>query len=392
MIHQNLAFGNLITQNQLERLAKKQKILLKSPQLKNDKKMKPKRLFRSISFKTELYALLLSTSKNKPTKSSMFLKPPIDKNFLKRLPSKLNPYEALVKSEKSIASTQRRSSAPYIKIIRRWSYHEIQSEKQRRLNNKVHKTTIKYHYITAEKAKKKKLNRLRMQYKFISRLQKNKIKKLRSKTLPLAPFIRMRHTRAKTIAEEQHQGPILNLEEQLKRKIDILIMLRKGAMRRHTCFQMPKKSVLVSKEKLINYQKQLSQYLVKTQQETESYVEFSPALDQIRAYQRRVNFTDRKQSLKIAQPKKKSFISGMLKKKSHSIITSYITNKAVTLNSEQQSLMLKPLNQLIKKKTHLVHDKIVNNQSWSDKTLMKRRPNLLIKLQPYLSKQEIVKC
>ena len=67
--------------------------------------MKPRRLFRSISFKTELYALLLSTPKNKPTKSSMFLKPPIDKNFLKRLPSKLNPYEALVKSEKSIAST-----------------------------------------------------------------------------------------------------------------------------------------------------------------------------------------------------------------------------------------------------------------------------------------------
>ncbi|CAK74787.1 unnamed protein product (macronuclear) [Paramecium tetraurelia] len=388
MIHQNLAFGNLITSNQLERLVKQQKILLKSPQEKNEKKIKPKKLFRSTSFKTEQHALLLSTPKNRSTKSPMLLKPPIEKNALKRLPSKPNPFDTLGKSEKSITSTQRRSSAPFMKIARRWSYYETMSEKQRRLNNKAPKTTIKQHYITAEKAKKKKLNRLRWQYKFISRLQKNKLKKLRSKTLPLAPFIRMRHTRAKTVAEEQHQGPILNLEESLKRKIDILVMQRKSAMRRHTCFQMPKKSVLVSKEKLINYQKQISEYLVKSQQES---VEFSPALDQIRAYQKRVNFTDRKQSLKIIQQKKKSFVSEMIKKQSHSIITSYISNKAVTLNSEHQSLSYTPLNQLIQKKSHTIHEKIVNNQSWSDKTLIKRRPNLLIKLQPYLSKQVVVK-
>ncbi|CAD8164575.1 unnamed protein product [Paramecium pentaurelia] len=391
MIHQNLAFGNLITSNQLERLVKQQKILLKSPQEKNDKKIKSKRLFRSTSFKTEQHALLLLTPKNRSTKSPMLLKPPIEKNALKRLPSKPNPYDALGKSEKSFTSTQRRSSAPLLKITRRWSYHETLTEKQRRLNNKAPKTTIKYHYITAEKTKKKKLNRLRWQYKFISRLQKNKIKKLRSKTLPLAPFIRMRHTRAKTVAEEQHHGPILNLEESLIRKIDILVMQRKSAMRRHTCFQIPKKSVLVSKEKLINYQKQISEYLVKTQQEPENQVEFSPALDQIRAYQKRVNFSDRKQSLKISHPKKKSFVSEMIKKQSHSIITSYISNKAVTLNSEHQSISYTPLNQLIQKKTHTIHEKIVNNQSWSDKTLIKRRPNLLIKLQPYLSKQVVVK-
>ncbi|CAD8087962.1 unnamed protein product [Paramecium sonneborni] len=201
----------------------------------------------------------------------------------------------------------------------------------------------------------------------------------------------MTHTRAKTMPDEQHHGPILNLDDSLKRKIALLIMLRKSARRRNTCFQIPKKSVLVSKEKLINYQKQISEYIVKTQQEPENQVEFSPALDQIRAYQRRVNFTDRKQSLKINQKKKKSLVSDMLKKQSNSIIKSYLSNKAVTLNSEHQSLIFKPLNELIQKKTPTIHEKIVNNQSWSDKSLMKRRPNLLIKLQPYLQKQVVVK-
>ncbi|CAK79491.1 unnamed protein product (macronuclear) [Paramecium tetraurelia] len=388
MIHQNLVFGNLITSNQLEWLVKKQKILLKSPQDMNEKKTKPKRLFRSTSFKTEQHALLLSNPKNNQTKSPMLLKPRIEKNGLRKLPSKPNPSDEQGKSEKSITSSQRRSSALQIKIKRRWSYLQIQGEKYKRLNNKAPKNIIKYHYVTAEKEKKKKLNRLRMQYKFISRLQKNKFRKLRSKTLPLSQFIRMRHTRAKTFAEDQHQGPILNLEESLKRKINMLVVLRKSAMRRHTCFQMPKKSVLVSKEKLINYQKQISDKLVKT----ESQVEFSPALDQILVYQRRVNFTDLKQSFKIAQQKKKCFLSGQFKKKSHSIITSYISNKAVTQNSEYQSLLLKPLNQLIEKKTQTVREKNTNHQSWSDRSLMKRRPNLLLKLQPYLSKQVIVKC
>ena len=62
MIHRNLAFGNLITSNQLERLVKQQKLLLKSPYDRNEKKIKPKKLFRSISFKTEQHALLLSAS------------------------------------------------------------------------------------------------------------------------------------------------------------------------------------------------------------------------------------------------------------------------------------------------------------------------------------------
>ena len=59
----------------------------------------------------------------------MLLKPPIEKNALKRLPSKPNMYDALGKSEKSVTSTQRRSSAPIPKISRRWSYYEILSEK-----------------------------------------------------------------------------------------------------------------------------------------------------------------------------------------------------------------------------------------------------------------------
>lgn len=43
-------------------------------------------------------------------------------------------------------------------------------------------------------------------------------------------------------------------------------------------------------------------------------------------------------------------IASLLKKNSHSIITSYISNKAVTLNSEHVSSTFKPLNELLAKK------------------------------------------
>lgn len=43
-------------------------------------------------------------------------------------------------------------------------------------------------------------------------------------------------------------------------------------------------------------------------------------------------------------------IASLLKKTSHSIITSYISNKAVTINSEHVSSTFKPLNELLAKK------------------------------------------
>ena len=77
---------------------------------------------------------------------------------------------------------------------------------------------------------------MKMQYKFLGKINKNKMRKTRSKTLPLASVVKIRHTKAKTVAEDFYRGPIFSLDERLNRKIVMLILLKKTALKRHTCF------------------------------------------------------------------------------------------------------------------------------------------------------------
>ena len=62
------------------------------------------------------------------------------------------------------------------------------------------------------------------------------MRKTRSKSLPLVSVVKIRHTRAKTVSEDFYRGPIFGLDERLNRKIVMLILLKKTALKRHTCF------------------------------------------------------------------------------------------------------------------------------------------------------------
>ncbi|CAD8111135.1 unnamed protein product [Paramecium sonneborni] len=395
MIHKNVVFGNHITAHKLERLVKQQKILLKSPYDSN-KETKNRKICKSKSFRFEFHPHIFEESHNSPLRKQLQLQIPTDKSPIRRASSKPT-LDFISRSQKSMTSLSLKNTAQPNKLLRRWSNYELISEKQKRLNNKAPKSVIKYQYLMAMKAKKKKIHRMKMQYKFLGK-KNNKVKKTRSKTLPLDPVIKMRHKRAQTVFKEYNEGPIYPLEYSLIKKIAKLIMMKKTAVKRQTCFQIPKRSMLLSKEKLIRFQEQINEKLI-TQSETDSQIDGSPCLESFRAYQRRVNFEEKKFQIKIMSRKKKNLIKALQNKQSFSIINSYVSKKAKTQNSVQQqqssqnSVHQKSIQQTLcdfmskqgdrLTTFHSAHEQPQNNQK-------NKRSNMLTKLFPYLQPQKIV--
>ncbi|CAD8183488.1 unnamed protein product [Paramecium octaurelia] len=393
MIHKDVVFGNHITANKLERLVKKQRMLLKSP-YDTKQETKNRKICKSKSFKFEIHPHFFQDTHNPSLKNYIQLQLPTEKSPIRRASPK-PVLEVFSRSQKSMTSLQQKNTIITNKLQRRWSNYELMSEKQKRLNTKAPKSVIKYQYLMAVKAKKKKIQRMKMQYKFLGR-KNNKVKKTRSKTQPLDPVIKMRHKRAQTEVKEFNEGPIFPLENSLVRKIVKLIMMKKTAVKRQTCFQIPKGSMLLSKEKLIKFQQQINEKLI-SQSESESQIDGSPCLDSLRAYQRRVNFEEKKFQIKVMSRKKKNLIKALQKKQAFSIITSYVSNKAKTQNSIQQQSSQNSLYQKSTQQTlcdfmskqgdrlttfHTTHEQPQIQQK------TKQRPNMLVKLFPYLQPQK----
>ncbi|CAD8169077.1 unnamed protein product [Paramecium pentaurelia] len=391
MIHKNVVFGNHITANKLERLVKKQKILLKSSY--DTKETKNRKICKSKSFKFEIHPRTFQETHNSPLKNQIQLELPSERSPI-RLASSKPILEFFSRSQKSMTSLQLKNTIIANKLQRRWSNYELISEKQKRLNNKAPKSVIKYQYLMAVKAKKKKIQRMKMQYKFLGK-KNNKVKKTRSKTQPLDPVIKMRHKRAQTEIKEYNEGLIFPLEHSLIRKIVKLIMMKKTAVKRQTCFQIPKGSMLLSKEKLIRFQQQINEKLV-SQSESESQIDGSPCLDSLRAYQRRVNFEEKKFQIKIMSRKKKNLIKALQNKQTFSIINSYVSNKAKTQNSIQQQSFQNSLHQKSTQQTlcdfmSKQGDRLTTFHSTHEQPQIQqktKRSNMLTKLFPYLQPQK----
>ncbi|CAD8177152.1 unnamed protein product [Paramecium octaurelia] len=388
MIHKNVVFGNHITANKLERLIKKQRILLKSP-LDQKQQTKNRKICKSKSFRFEIQPHVFQTAQNITFKNQPLLQLPIDRSPNRRSSSK-PVLEVFSRSQNSMTSLQLKNAIVTNKLQRRWSNYELISEKQKRLNNKAPKSVIKYQYLMALKAKKKKIQRMKMQYKFLGK-KNNKVRKTRSKTLPLNPVIKMRHKRAQTVIREHHEGPIFPLEDSLIRKIFKLIMSKKAAVKRQTCFQLPKRSMLLSKEKLIRFQQQINEKLI-SQSESDSQIDGSPCFDSLRSYQRRVQFEEKKNQLKIMSKKKKNLIKALINKQSFNIINSYVAKRVKTQNS-QHSLHQKSTQQTLCNFMSKQGDRLTTIHSTHEQPqiLQKtKRSKLLTKLFPYIQPQKII--
>ncbi|CAD8177245.1 unnamed protein product [Paramecium pentaurelia] len=142
-------------------------------------------------------------------------------------------------------------------VIRRVSQFEFIGSKQKRLNNLTTSIQVFQHSKDAAILKKKKMNRLKMQYKFTQRSNHKKYyrhHKSRSQRLPT--ILKITHKRSKTNSDQQYEGPINKLEPDLERKINLLLQRKRNShliLRRKTCIQEPKNSVFVSRDKLLKY-------------------------------------------------------------------------------------------------------------------------------------------
>ncbi|CAD8175139.1 unnamed protein product [Paramecium pentaurelia] len=147
-------------------------------------------------------------------------------------------------------------------VIRRISQYEYVGSKQKRLNNLAPSIQVFQHSKDAAVLKKKKMNRLKMQYKFMQRAnQKKHYRHHRSRSVPLPAIQKITHKRAKTNSDQQYQGPITKLEPELERKINMLLQRKRNShliLRRRTCIQEPKNSVFVSRDKLLKFQEVMS--------------------------------------------------------------------------------------------------------------------------------------
>ncbi|CAD8085993.1 unnamed protein product [Paramecium sonneborni] len=217
-------------------------------------------------------------------------------------------------------------------IIRRFSQYEYISSKQKRLNNIAPQFQVFQHSKDVAILKKKKMNRLKMQYKFMQRAnQKKHYRQHRSRSIPLTTILKITHKRSKTNCDQQYQGPITKIEPELERKIYILIRRKRDShliLRRRTCIQEPKNSVFVSRDKLLKYH----EVMAKKFDQFDSSCESSPVVIQ------RLQFKKTQlQKLQTIDSRNHQYLTPRLhyqsnhniftRKSSHSVIAQYVLEK-----------------------------------------------------------------
>ncbi|CAD8081785.1 unnamed protein product [Paramecium sonneborni] len=174
--------------------------------------------------------------------------------------------------------------------IRRVTYHEFQGQKQKRLNNLVPHTQVYQHSHEAVIVKKKKINRLKNQYKFLQRSRQRKtFGEKKSKSCPLRILPKITHKRAKTIPDQIYQGPLLPIDFELQRKIALLCFKKRNTLllfRRRTCIQ-DRKTFFVPKDKLLFFQETLQQHFKQQEDPYETSGESSPLPNKILQFQKK---------------------------------------------------------------------------------------------------------
>ncbi|CAD8171523.1 unnamed protein product [Paramecium pentaurelia] len=162
--------------------------------------------------------------------------------------------------------------------IRRASQYDYISLKQRRLDSYAPYVFICQHNRDVAVYKKKKLNRIKMQYKFMKRSNLKKQQKIqRSRSSILQQQIKITHKRAKTISDQLYQGPILKLDIELEKKIKMLIYSQRCSrliLKRKTCIQEPQNNIFVTRDKLLRYQ----EVMAKKFDQADSSCESSPQI------------------------------------------------------------------------------------------------------------------
>ncbi|CAD8179974.1 unnamed protein product [Paramecium octaurelia] len=226
-------------------------------------------------------------------------------------------------------------------LIRRISQFEYIGSKQKRLNNLAPSIQVFQHSKDAAVLKKKKMNRLKMQYKFMQRANQKKLyRQQRSRSVPLPAIQKITHKRAKTNCEQQYQGPITKLEPELERKINLLFQRKRNShliLRRRTCIQEPKNSVFVSRDKLLKFQ----EVMAKKFDQFDSSCESSPVTISKLQF-KKTQFS----KLQIANADHHQYLTPRLhyeqnhniftRRESHSVIAQYVIDK--TKNNKKNNI------------------------------------------------------
>ncbi|CAK70048.1 unnamed protein product (macronuclear) [Paramecium tetraurelia] len=236
--------------------------------------------------------------------------------------------------------------------IRRVTFHEFQGQKLKRLNNLVPHTQVYQHSHEAIIVKKKKINRLKNQYKFLQRSRQRKTYgEQKSKSCPLKRLPKITHKRAKSIAEQIYQGPILPIDFELQRKIALLCFQKRRntllMFRRKTCIQ-DRKTLLVPKEKLLNFQETLQKQFKQHEDAFETSGESSPMPNKSLQFKQTINLKSKPQILEKPQltPRyiNNNEYSIFHRKTSFNIINKYLQEKQV-----RNKFCLSPQNQQVPK-------------------------------------------
>ncbi|CAD8084867.1 unnamed protein product [Paramecium sonneborni] len=219
-------------------------------------------------------------------------------------------------------------------ILRRVSQLEYVGSKQKRLNNLAPSIQIFQHSKDAAILKKKKMNRLKMQYKFMQRAnQKKHIRNHRSRSVPLKSILKITHKRAKTISDQQYQGPITKIDPELEQKIYLLLQRNRNShliIRRRTCIQEPKNSIFVSRDKLLKYH----EVMAKKFDQFDSSCESSPVtisrLQFQKSYTNKLQVIDSENHQQYLTPRlnQESNHNIFIRKASHSVIAQYVLEKS----------------------------------------------------------------
>ncbi|CAD8080381.1 unnamed protein product [Paramecium sonneborni] len=247
--------------------------------------------------------------------------------------------------------------------IRRFTYHEFLGQKQKRLNHLVPHTQVYQHSHEAVIVKKKKINRLKNQYKFQQRSRQRKIfANKKSKSCPLKREPKIIHKKKKTIADQIYQGPILPIDFELQRKIALLCFKKRNkllVLRKKTYIQ-DNKTLFVPKDKLLNFQENLQKNYIQKEEPFETSGESSPLPNKILQFQQTINLKS-----KTSIPQKPSLTprynnknnnfnneySTLHRKTSFNIINKYLQEKQIRnkfcfspQNQQIQSPTLKEIN------------------------------------------------
>ncbi|CAD8074050.1 unnamed protein product [Paramecium sonneborni] len=327
--------------NRLNTNIKEGQMKLQCLELQNQK------MKRSHSFDLPLITLLSSglQSKMQPKFKNMLLIPN-QSNYRNSARKSVRSEKPDIMDAISLAS-QAVSETPKQKgNIRRASQYDHISMKQKRLDSLAPFVFVYQHSRDNVVYKKKKLNRIKMQYKFMKRSNLKKQQKVSgSRSCLLPQQQRITHKRAKTISDYQYSGPILKLDTELEKKIRMLVYSQRCSrliLKRKTCIQEPQNNIFVSRDRLLRYQEVMSKRFDQADSSCESSPQMMTKMQFKKTQFSKIQIVVENTLSQYLTPRLHGDqnINNLSRKASHSIIAQYVMDKNRNLKSSVQNLPL----------------------------------------------------